>query len=62
FLTMAVCYILVFMWENRKRWAMYSFTAVSLGAFVLFWPVLTGAVIRSIYSYHFLQWLPSWPF
>jgi len=62
FLTMAVCYIFVFMWDNRKRWPMYSFTAASLGLFAVFWPALTGTTVSSWYSSTILQWLPSWPF
>ena len=63
FLTMAVCYMLMILWERGgKRWPLYAFTGASVGLFFVFYPVLSGMTVPIKYS-SFLQWIPeAWPF
>lgn len=49
-------------WHPDWRRVIYSFTAVSLVLFILFYPVLSGLEIDPAYGRRFLQWLPTWPF
>ena len=63
FLVLALGYVFALMREGRRRWLCWAipFTAVSLGLFWLFYPVLSGAPMLSRYSTVFLKWLPTWP-
>lgn len=65
FLVLAVCWL----YDARRRqferfWrgSLLAFTGLSLGLFVAFYPVLSGALVSDFYTNNFLGWLPSWPF
>lgn len=46
----------------RWRQILYSFTAVSAGLFVLFYPALRGLPVSQWFGRSFLKWMPTWPF
>ena len=63
FLVLAIAYVFKLM-ENgtpHYRACIYSFTAVSVILFVLFYPAISGAPVRSSLASQLLHWLPSWP-
>jgi dolichyl-phosphate-mannose--protein O-mannosyl transferase len=41
---------------------MAVFTALGIGLFALFYPVMTGVVVSRNFCLDFLKWFPSWPF
>ena len=63
FLTLALCYALdgIRRCDRWGKWPMYVCTAVSLGLFLLFMPVLTGTWADASWTGLFLKWFPSWP-
>jgi dolichyl-phosphate-mannose--protein O-mannosyl transferase len=48
--------------EPVRRRLVYAYTAVSVGAFILFYPVLAGITVPTWYTAYLIKWLPSWPF
>lgn len=62
FLVLAIAFVLDGLWQTGEKWVVYGFTGVSLGLFLLFYPVLTGVWANTRWCRHVLKWLPSWPF
>lgn len=46
---------------SRKKWV-YAYSAVCFLLFVLFYPILSGAVVSKTYVADVLRWFPSWFF
>ena len=63
FLTLAICFVFAELLSRRARndRLIYGFTAVELGLFGLFYPVLSGVEASTEYCLTFLKWLPGWP-
>lgn len=64
FLTLALSHVFDTLRRKDPRWKrwVYPFTAVAVGLFIMFYPVLSGLPVPRWYTSNFLQWLPSWPF
>ena len=65
FLTLALGYVFELVIEHRRTWRrmVFGVTFMSLGLFVVFYPVLTGVTVPSWYGTTFLRWIPGcWPF
>ena len=65
FLVLAIAYLLADLRRRDWRWPLSvgGFTALCLGLFVLFYPVLSGARVSDAYTATFLKWFAdSWPF
>ncbi len=64
FLALALGYVFETLRRRSSQWRLpvYSFTAASLLLFGVFYPVLSGAVIKTEYAAKFLRWLGTWPF
>jgi 4-amino-4-deoxy-L-arabinose transferase-like glycosyltransferase len=63
FICIALSYVFHRMIErDRKRGTrhMVAFTAVAMGLFALFYPVLTGMQVPAWYPQYLLRWLPNW--
>lgn len=63
---MAVLLGIFFAWLEREkpslrvwRWVLLG---VTVGLFVLFYPILSGEVVSKAYVARFLRWFPSWTF
>ena len=64
FLLLAIGYFFRTAELRHPRWRriVYSFTAVSVALFVLFYPNLRGLPISGWFGRSFLKWMPTWPF
>ncbi len=65
FLVLAISYIFADLRRHDAHWraAVGSFTAVTVGLFVIFYPVLAGVPRTAQYSKIFLKWfVDTWPF
>ena len=64
FLVLALCRVFSLIRENVKGWRfnVYGLTALSLAAFVMFYPALSGLRVNSQLATNLLKWLPNWPF
>ncbi len=65
FLVLAITYLLADLRRRDGRWplSLGGFTALSLGLFLLFYPVLSGHFVSQDYTTFFLKWFTdSWPF
>lgn len=65
FLVLAITYLLADLQKRDHRWkiSVVGFTAIGLGLFVLFYPVLSGTRVSADYTSTFLKWfVDSWPF
>lgn len=65
FLVLAISYLLADLRKRDWRWPLSvgGFTAVGIGLFVMFYPVLSGAPVSEEYTATFLKWFAdSWPF
>ena len=65
FLVLAITYLLADLRRRDWRWPISTggFTALSIGLFVMFYPVLSGARVSEDYTATFLKWFTdSWPF
>lgn len=65
FLVLALGYLFADLRRRDSKWPLSvgSFTAVTMGLFVLFYPVLSGTRVSADYSATFLKWfVDSWPF
>ncbi|MCL2081680.1 MAG: phospholipid carrier-dependent glycosyltransferase [Oscillospiraceae bacterium] len=63
FLCLAICYIFSKFIERAPKlgfWAMIAFTAVSIGLFWMFYPVIAGEPAPRAYMETYLKWLPKW--
>jgi Gpi18-like mannosyltransferase len=64
FLIGCIVYVIKSMQESGslpKRW-LYAYLSATLLLFILFYPVLSGAVVSRAYVDHVLRWFPSWIF
>ena len=63
FLTMALAFVFDELITRRSKndRVVYAFTALELGLFGLFYPVLSGAEATVDFCLNFLKWLPGWP-
>ncbi|MCQ2558336.1 MAG: glycosyltransferase family 39 protein, partial [Oscillospiraceae bacterium] len=64
FLTLAVCLVFSRLEQHHPKGQLLigSFTSLSLGLFVMFYPLISGASVGIRFSAAVLKWLPSWPF
>ena len=65
FLVLAIGYILADLRRRDWKWPLSvgSFTAVGVGLFILFYPVLSGVRVSADYTSTFLKWFAdTWPF
>ena len=65
FLILAIGYLLADLRRRDWKWPLSvgSFTAVGVGLFVLFYPVLSGVRVSADYTSTFLKWFAdTWPF
>lgn len=65
FLILAIGYLLADLRHRDWKWPLSvgSFTAVGLGLFALFYPVLSGVRVSADYTSSFLKWFAdTWPF
>lgn len=65
FLVLAVGYIFADLRRRDVKWPLYAggFTALCVGLFILFYPVLSGVRISGDYADHYLKWfVDTWPF
>jgi len=65
FLLLALCHVFDRFRRRHARWRryVYGFTAVSVGLFAAFYPVLSGLRCPTWYTNTFLRWIPGmWPF
>lgn len=64
FLILLMTVLAKYMIERTKHGKafVFSFLAICLVLFIMFYPVTTGTVVSKAYSDFFLRWLPSWPF
>ena len=64
FLLLAIAYLFRLTEQRHPHWRriLYSFTAVSAGLFVLFYPALRGLPVSGWFGRSFLKWMPTWPF
>lgn len=64
FLLLALGYIFDCLRRRHGEWkrVLFSFTAVSVVLFAVYYPVLSGARVSTWYADSFLGWLESWPF
>jgi len=64
FLILALGYVFEIMRRNVKewRWYCYGFTGVTAATFWLFYPAVSGAVVKAEFAAAWLKWLPTWPF
>lgn len=63
FLVLAVSYLFNGLAEHDRDWRtpLYSLTGLSVGLYVLFYPVLIGLTIPTWYE-PLVKWIESWPF
>lgn len=65
FLVLAISYLLADLRRKDWKWPLSvgGFTAVGIGLFVMFYPVLSGIPVSGEYTSTFLKWFTdSWPF
>ena len=65
FLILAISYLLADLRKRDWRWPLSvgGFTAVGIGLFVMFYPVLSGVPVDEEYTATFLKWFAdTWPF
>lgn len=61
FLCLALGYAAAVLDRDGKRKYPYAMMAVSVGLFILFYPVLSGIMVDAQYGDFLLKWLGSWP-
>jgi dolichyl-phosphate-mannose-protein mannosyltransferase len=62
FMVLCLTYFIVHVMDKypeRKRWV-YLFLAAVGVVFLMYYPILSGAVVNKYYTMYFLRWLPSW--
>lgn len=65
FLVLAVAYIFADLRRRDVKWPLYvgGFTALCVGLFILFYPVLSGVRVSENYMRYILKWFAdTWPF
>lgn len=64
FLVLALCYVFELMRLNCPNWRVrvYAAAILSVGLFVMFYPVLSGTRVSVERASFFLKWIPTWPF
>lgn len=65
FLLLSLCYVFDWVRRYNVHWkrVLVSYTAVSVGLFIVFYPVLSGVRVSEWYMHNFLCWIPGyWPF
>ena len=64
FLTFALCYVFDSFRQRYPKWRrwVYSFTAVAVALFIVFYPVLSGLTVPRWYTSNFTRWFDTWPF
>ena len=65
FLLLAMGHVFDAVRRGHREWKriIFSFTALSLVLFIIYYPVLSGAEVSTWFTGSFLRWLPkSWPF
>ena len=64
FLLLALGYMFRVAELRHPRWRsiLYSFTGITIGLFILFYPALRGLPVSGWFGRSFLKWLPTWPF
>lgn len=65
FLVLAIAYIFADLRRRDVKWPLYvgGFTALCVGLFILFYPVLSGVRVSEDYARYILKWFAdTWPF
>ena len=64
FLVLAISLLFDGLIERSRRWknGVYGLTALAVGLYIAFYPVLVGLMVPTWYTSSFLKWFPSWPF
>ena len=64
FLVLAISLLFNGLMERSRRWknGVYGLTALAVGLYIAFYPVLVGLMVPTWYTSSFLKWFPSWPF
>ncbi|MGO4273614.1 hypothetical protein AB4Z22_27905 [Paenibacillus sp. TAF58] len=64
FMILCITYVIKYAHEHlklRAKW-IYMYLGTVLLLFILFYPILSGAVVNKNYVSHFLKWSSSWTF
>ena len=62
FVTIMIGYTMFRLVQAHPKWKKYMFiyTALAVGLFIMFYPVISGAPCTVSYAEHFLKWFKSW--